>query len=153
MKALITCIASIVFTSSLMAGGEQKMQKTNDGVIDSYVMFYYENLDAPRQFYSELLGFTATMEDDWLSLYKINAASYLGIIQEGGTAYHSAKPENSVMLSLTVADIDAWYDRIRANGSVTVLKEIYDHSKAPIRAFLIEDPGGYTVEIFAWTNK
>ena len=29
MKTLITCIASIVFTSSLMAGGEQKMQKTN----------------------------------------------------------------------------------------------------------------------------
>ena len=153
LKILASLVATFFYTTSLLAADEQKMEKPDEGVIDSYVMLYYEELDSPRKFYGELLGFSATMEDDWLSLYKINSASYLGVILEGGTAYHPARPENSVMLSLTVADVDAWYDKVRAVAGTKILKEIYDHSKAPIRAFVVEDPGGYTVEIFEWVKK
>ena len=34
--------------------------------------------------------------------------------------------------------------------SQEVLKPIADSSTNPIRAFLIEDPGGYTIEFFSW---
>ena len=147
LRKLYILTLCMLLSSPLYASGEKQM---NDEVIDSYVMLYYSDLEAPRRFYGEILGFTSTMEDDWLSLYKITSGSYVGIIKEGGTAYHPARDENSVMLSLTVADADAWYKKIQAAGDIKILKEIYNHSKAPIRAFVAEDPGGYTVEIFEW---
>ena len=54
------------------------------------------------------------------------------------------------MISIVTNDVDAWYERILADGSVKILMEIYDNESVPIRAFLMEDPGGYTVEVFQW---
>ncbi|NKB36974.1 MAG: hypothetical protein GKR93_07340 [Gammaproteobacteria bacterium] len=150
MRRIYILLLAMLLSITLYASDDKQMK---DEVIDSYVMLYYGDLAEPRKFYGETLGFTATMEDDWLSLYKITSGSYVGIIKEGGTAYHPARNENSVMLSLTVADADAWYEKLQAAGDIKILKEIYNHSKAPIRAFVAEDPGGYTVEIFEWKNK
>jgi hypothetical protein len=58
------------------------------------------------------------------------------------------RDQNSVMLSLVTSEVDAWFDRLQHTADVVVLKEIGD--SGPIRHFLIEDPGGYTVEFFEW---
>ena len=56
------------------------------------------------------------------------------------------------MLSLVVNDVDAWYEKVTANTDVVILKEIYNNKSAPIRAFLVQDPGGYSVEVFQWVK-
>ena len=50
-------------------------------------------------------------------------------------------------------DVDKWNEKVSAYPEIKYLKEIYNHDSVPIRAFLIEDPGGYTVEVFQWLNK
>ena len=53
------------------------------------------------------------------------------------------------MLSIVTNEVDAWYDFLRTTD-VKILSEISDGTAVPVRAFLVEDPGGYTVEFFRW---
>jgi len=122
----------------------------NTGFRESYVMLYYRSLDAPRKFYGDVLGLKAGYEDEWVTLFSITPTSHVGVVKEGGSAWHSVQDNNAVMLSLVVDDVDGWYARIKDTQGITVLKEIYNNANAPIRAFLVADPGGYTVEIFQW---
>jgi hypothetical protein len=120
---------------------------------ESYVMLYYKDLTAPRAFYGGLLGLEKTYGDDWVSLYRLTPASFVGIVREGENAFHRVQPQNAVMLSIVTGDVDGWYQRLKRAGGVTFLKEIHDQDNVPIRAFLIRDPGGYSVEFFQWLNR
>ena len=130
-----------------------KKMMVDSKIAESYVMLYYKTLDAPRNFYGDVLGLEASFEDEWVTLYRITSSSYVGVVKEGGTAYHKAQENSAVKLSLVVDNVDSWYEKIKTSQGVTILKEIYNHDSAPIRAFLIEDPGAYTIEIFPWLKK
>ena len=148
MKIIIAGITAILMSNLTMASSDEI--KMSEKITESTVMLYYENLDGPRKFYRDLLGLKATYDDVWVSIYSLTPSSAVGLVQEGGTAYHKAKKDNAVMLSITTEDVDEWYEKVRSAGDIKILKEIYNHEKAPIRAFLVEDPGGYTVEFFQW---
>ncbi|MFT5350826.1 MAG: putative enzyme related to lactoylglutathione lyase [Planctomycetota bacterium] len=151
MKSLFLAVFAMLISMTAYASNDDENIEMNDKKItDSTVMLYYKNLDAPRSFYKDLLGLESTYEDVWVSIYKLTPSSAVGLVLEGGTAYHKAKQDNAVMLSIGVEDVDAWYEKIQSAEGVKTLKEIYDHPKAPIRAFLVEDPGGYTIEILQW---
>ena len=61
------------------------------------------------------------------------------------------------MLSIVTDEVDAWYDKLSAAG-VTMQSELSppgtekEPGTAPVRGFIAEDPGGYTIEFFSW-NK
>ena len=61
------------------------------------------------------------------------------------------------MLSIVTENIDAWYEYLVDSG-VEIRKELPDNrsklkpTDAPVRGFVVEDPGGYTVEFFSWQN-
>ena len=137
--------SAVVIASDSVAADSGKL-----GIKESYVMLYYKSLYAPRNFYGDVLGLEATFYDEWVTLYRITTSSYVGIVKEGEGAYHSVRDNNAVMLSLVVDNVNSWFDKIKLNQDVVILKEIYNNKNAPIRAFLLEDPGGYTVEVFQW---
>lgn len=149
---LIGIIIILAFSSSYASSDNDKKMTVNSRITESYVMLYYKTLEAPRNFYGKTLGLEATFEDEWVTLYRITSGSSVGVVKEGGTAYHSVRENNAVMLSLVVDNVDSWYEKIKTNQNLVMLKEIYNHESAPIRAFLVEDPGGYTVEIFQWVK-
>ena len=122
-------------------------------ITENHTFFYYKDLAPARAFYGEVLGLQATFEDDWVSIYQLTSDSFLGVTKEGKGAHHKVQKENAVMLSITTDDVDAWYRKLQSAGGVNFIKEIYDHESAPIRAFLVADPGGYTVEFFQWLNR
>lgn len=122
-------------------------------ITDSYVMFYYTELSAPASFYENVVGLKPTFTDEWVKIYRLTDTSYLGIVREGKGAYHKARAGNAVMLSIVTNDIDAWYEKIAAAEEVSILKHLYNSDDAPIRAFLVADPSGYTVEFFQWRKE
>ena len=69
-------------------------------------------------------------------------------VREG--AWHDAQAKNAVMLRLVTPNVDAWYEQIRSKDGVVILKDLGDGGG--IRSFLLEDPGGYTVEFFQWLD-
>lgn len=120
--------------------------------IDSQtIMFYYEDLAAPASFYGTALGLEQTLDWSWVKMFRTSPDSTVGLVLEGEGAYHKAQPQNAVMLSLVTDEVDAWYRRLKARNDVKFLKEIQDGGG--IRSFLLEDPGGYTVEFFQWLDS
>jgi len=116
----------------------------------SVTMFYYKDITAAADFYGNILGLETTFDWDWVKFYKTGPGSNVGIVQESDGAWHEVQEKNAVMLSLVTSEVDAWYARLKDRDDVTVLKPIGDGGG--IRSFLLEDPGGYTVEFFQWLD-
>lgn len=119
---------------------------------ENILMFYYENLSAALPFYEKTLGLTKTYNKDWVKIYRLTAASSIGLIQEGEGVFHRARTDNAVMLNIVTEDVDKWYEYLKRDSGIVFLKGIYNSDQAHIRAFLIEDPGGYSIEFFQWLD-
>jgi len=124
------------------------MKLTTDAQV---VMFYYKDLAEADRFYGETLGLEKTLNYDWVKFYKTSANGTVGLVAESEGAWHQPQDKNAVMLSIVTSEVDAWYDMLRQKSGVRFLKEIGDGG--PIRSFLMEDPGGYTVEFFEWLPR
>lgn len=119
--------------------------------LDSQVtMFYYQDIGAAAHFYGTILGLEKAIDWDWVKFFKTGPSSNVGLVQQGDGAWHDARQDNAVMLSLVTSDVDAWYARVSQRDDVTLLKPI--GSGGGIRSFLLQDPGGYTVEFFQWLD-
>ena len=147
-----SALAVLLCLSSAAAGGETGSAASAPNVTGHYVFFYYEDLSTPTAFYEKTMGFKPTFTQDWIRIYQVTAASYLGIATEGENTFHSPQEESAVMFSIVTGDVDGWYNRLKSYPEVTFLKEIFNHPSAPIRAFMIADPGGYTIEVFQWLS-
>jgi len=122
--------------------------------IDSQtVMFYYKNIDAAAEFYGKTLGLPVTLDSEWVKIFQVSETSSVGVVTEGEGAYHKARPSNAVMLSIVTGEVDAWYERLKSAKNIIFIKDIYNSDSVAIRAFLVEDPGGYTVEFFQWLSN
>ena len=120
---------------------------------ETVVFFYYDDIEAVAPFYQDLLQLTATMDEDWVKIYRISPTSSVGLVQQG-RGFHNVAVDKPAMLSIITPDVDAWYQRLVAAG-VPVRSELpapgdEKAGGAPIRGFVVEDPGGYTVEFFSW---
>lgn len=149
--ALVGSILSIIVTGTMtrdLWAAESRLPP-----IDSHiVMLYYDDISDAADFYENTLGLQKTMNEDWVKIYQLTDTSSVGVVKVGPGAYHATQEKNAVMLSIVTSDVDGWYRRIKTSGQVKFLKDIHE-SDVPIRSFLVEDPGGYTVEFFQWLDK
>ena len=143
-------IPHCVFIGALVFAGACTADEAKPSIDSQTVMLYYKAIDEAARFYGQTLGLEKTLDSDWVKIFQVSETSSVGVVAEGSGAYHRARPDNAVMLSIVTSEVDAWYARLKAAGDVTFLKEIYNSDGAPIRAFLVEDPGGYTVEFYQW---
>ena len=133
--------------STVCGAGEMSHKQRFD---EHYTMLYYLELGPADRFYGEVLGLERSYQDDWVHLYKTTATSYVGVVKQGPGAFHTVQAENAVMVSLVTADVDGVYARVRQYPDVEIVSPLHDKESAPIRAFIMRDPGGYTVEVFQW---
>lgn len=145
-RAVTTRVAVTVAESA-----EQACLAPESTLASQVTMFYYDDLAAATEFYAEDLGLRSTLDWDWVRFFATGPASEVGLVRRGDGAWHDPQPDNAVMLSIVTTDVDAWYRRIAGNERVRVLKPIA--SGGGIRSFLLEDPGGYTVEFFEWLER
>ncbi len=149
-RATVALVLALVFR--IGPAMSQNEIETIPTISETVVILYYKDLTAATAFYGETLGLEMTFSQDTAKLFRLTPTSVLGVILEGEGGYHKVQATNAVMLSIVTPDVDAWYARLENIGDITFLKPIADSSTNPIRAFLIEDPGGYTVEFFSWMN-
>lgn len=117
-------------------------------ITDQVTMFYYEDIDAATRFYGDILGLENTLDWTWVRFFRTGPSSTVGLVTEGDGGWHKVQDSNAVMLSLVTEDVDAWYAALGSRDDVPILKPI--GNSGPVRSFLMEDPGGYTVEFFQW---
>lgn len=114
--------------------------------VDGLITFlYYEDLEGAERFYEDVMGLEKTVDQGWAKIYRVADAAYVGLV-DGRRGYHRPSPTKPVMITMVVQDVDEWYRYLRARG-VETLTEPKDHPEIGIRAFLLEDPEGYVIEI------
>jgi len=135
------------------AVGDAKPMPTHPSIEETIIMLYYRDLGPASAFYGDALGLEPVYQSASATLFRLTPTALVGIVREGEQAYHPVREENAVMLSIVTADVDAWYARLRDRDDIEILKPVANSPDNPIRAFLVADPGGYTVEFFSWLNK
>lgn len=122
---------------------------------EQITMLYYSENDWEKavQFYGGALQLKATYDDEWVKIYALTDTAFVGVVKDSEGGFHKPNKDSAVMLSIVSSAVDDWYGAILNAKNVKIEHEIYNSETAPIRAFLIRDPGGYTVEFFQWMNK
>ena len=115
------------------------------GVEGLITFLYYKELEKASEFYENIMGFELTVDQGWAKIYRVLDGAYLGVVDER-RGYHKASPAKPVMVTLVVPDVDAWYRYLKEKG-VETLNEPHDIEGLGLRAFLLEDPEGYVIEI------
>jgi len=147
---LQTLLCSSVLLSAHVKAEETVLQPLS--IQENTIMFYYKDLSEVVPFYEKTLGLTKTFDQDWIKIFRLTTTSSIGLVQEGDKSFHRAQADNAVMLSFVTNQVDAWYEQLKRTAGTIFLKDIYDNDHVPIRAFLVEDPGGYAIEFFQWLD-
>ncbi|MDH3692221.1 MAG: VOC family protein [Gammaproteobacteria bacterium] len=152
-KSLASFAALSVFFCSATHADEQPSSAI-DGTV---IFFYYEDLESATRFYSDLLQLPITMDEDWVRIFQITPTSSVGLVQQG-RGFHDVSADKPAMLSIVTKDVDEWYARLR-DANVLIRRELPPRDReneagaAPVRGFIAEDPGGYTIEFFSWQDS
>ncbi len=125
-------------------------QSSSGPITDQVTFLYYEDLAPPRQFYQQVLGLTPYYDKEWVSLYHTAPGASIGLVKMEHTNSSPPQRRAAVMVSIVTNDVAAWYGKLQHNPQARIVKPLYDHPAVPIRAFEMEDPAGYPVEIFQW---
>jgi hypothetical protein len=123
--------------------------------IDEHItMLYYDadDFDKAIKFFGTDLQLKTTFDDDWVKIYALTDTSSIGVVKESEGGFHKPNKNSAVMVSIVSNSVDDWYGIIKNAKNIKIEHDIYDSTTAPIRAFLIRDPGGYTIEFFQWVK-
>ncbi|UCH56912.1 MAG: VOC family protein [Candidatus Bathyarchaeota archaeon] len=114
--------------------------------IEGLITFlYYGDLERAMRFYEDILRLEKTVDQGWAKIYRVADAAHVGLV-DGERGYHRPSPEKPVMITILVSDVDSWYAHFVDRG-VKTLGAPRDNPDLRIRAFLLEDPEGYVIEI------
>jgi len=115
------------------------------GIRSQITFLYYKELAPVERFYGEILGLELVEDQEWAKIYRIGGNGFLGIVS-GEKGFHRPRAQNAVLVTLVVDDVRGWYDYLDGRG-VDLLTEVKEVEEIQVRAFFLEDPGGYTLEI------
>jgi predicted enzyme related to lactoylglutathione lyase len=114
--------------------------------IHSQITFlYYHDLEPIVRFYGEILRLELVEDQGWAKIYSVGGNAFLGIVG-GEKGFHRPQEANAVLVTLVVDDVLPWYGYLKEQG-VTLLTEVKEVEDIQVRAFFLQDPGGYTLEI------
>jgi hypothetical protein len=155
-RTLAPAIASISGAQVLRVSGTPEQGQSRRAapevshITDQVTFLYYADLAPARRFYCDTLGLTPYFETEWVSLLHTTPAATIGLVKLDHTDATSSSKRALVMVSFVTDDAAGWYEKLRHDPSVHIVKDLYDHPRVPIRAFELEDPAGYPVEFFQW---
>lgn len=109
----------------------------------SITFFYYPDLSAVIPFYEQTMGFELLVDQGLARLYRIAPGSHFGIV-DGNRGHLRHQPRSAALLTLVVADVAAWHERLAAAGAPK-LGAVQRNPR--IEHFFLEDPAGYAIEV------
>ncbi|TQV81805.1 VOC family protein [Denitrobaculum tricleocarpae] len=121
-------------------------QRPDGGRLElAITFFYYRDLPKAMRFYEDVMGFTLAIDQGWSKIYHMTGQSHVGLVDEsrGMHRSHDVKP---VQLCIRVPDVDAWHAYLAGLG-IESLGKVSSSEQLGIRAFVLEDPEGYQIEV------
>ncbi|KIN76120.1 VOC family protein [Sulfitobacter mediterraneus] len=122
-----------------------QVKRPDDGIVLAVTFQYYRDLPAAMAFYETVLGFDLAIDQGWSKIYRIDGQAHVGLVDEARGMQNWAEAK-TVQLCLRVPDVDAWH-AWAASRNVDGLTEPRDSAELGIRAFVMNDPEGYQIEV------
>ena len=111
----------------------------------------YANLEAGDHFYRSILGLPLIEDQGWAKVYRIHGSAHVGIV-EARRGPIETPVGSGTLLSIVVEDVDAWYEHLKNEASIEIIAPPSRVADIPVTSFFLKDPGGYTIEIQAFTD-
>lgn len=122
------------------------LSRPDNGIVEKAITFlYYVDLPKAFAFYTEVMGFPLEIDQGWSKILRIADHAYIGLVDET-RGMHRAHPVKPVQVCIRVPDVDAWHHYLAAH-KVPALTEPKVSVSLGIRAFVLEDPEGYQIEV------
>lgn len=122
-----------------------QVKRPDDGIVLAVTFQYYRDLPAAMAFYETVLGFDLAIDQGWSKIYRIDGQAHVGLVDEARGMQNWAEAK-TVQLCLRVPDVDAWH-AWAASQNVDGLTAPRDSAELGIRAFVMNDPEGYQIEV------
>ncbi|KHA52397.1 VOC family protein [Sulfitobacter geojensis] len=120
-------------------------QRPDDGIVLAITFQYYRDLPTAMAFYENVLGFELAIDQGWSKIYRIDGQAHVGLVDEARGMQNWAE-DKTVQICLRVPNVDAWYAWAQSHG-VAGMTELRDSEELGIRAFAMNDPEGYQIEV------
>jgi len=120
-------------------------KRPDDGIVLAITFQYYRDLPVAMKFYEDILGLKLAIDQGWSKIYRIDGQAHVGLVDEA-RGMQKWRAEKTVQLCLRVPDVDAWYAWAQA-CEVGGLSKMFDSDELGIRAFVMNDPEGYQIEV------
>ena len=120
-------------------------QRPDDGIVLAITFQYYRDLPTAMAFYESVLGFELAIDQGWSKIYRIDGQAHVGLVDEARVMQNWAE-DKTVQICLRVPNVDAWYAWAQSQG-VAGMTELRDSEELGIRAFAMNDPEGYQIEV------
>jgi len=117
--------------------------------IDQQVTFLYtSDLAGTAVFYEEMLHLPLVLDQGSCRIYRVSGDAFLGFCRQGDDSSEPVEVSagRTVIVTLVTADVDAWYDFLKAQG-VEFEKPPAHHPTYNIYHCFLRDPNGYLLEI------
>ena len=109
---------------------------------DSQITFIYtRDLETASAFYGDLLELPLVLDQGGCRIYRVAQGGFIGVCGRG-----EAPEPQGVILTLVTDDVDEWFHRLVAAGTVVEKKPAYNPDYNIYHCFLL-DPAGYRIEI------
>lgn len=120
-------------------------QRPADGIVLAITFQYYRDLKTAMAFYEDVLGLSLAIDQGWSKIYRIDGQAHIGLVDEARGMQNWAEAK-TCQICLRVPDVDAWH-AWAAHCGVAGLTAPRDSAELGIRAFVMNDPEGYQIEV------
>lgn len=114
------------------------------GITANNAFFYYDDLDAATDFYTNTLGIEIAADYGFAKILHIAGSSFLTLV-DADSGMHSADEPKTVALALITDQLDKWWDYLSATGTEMRFEFNYREDR-PHDGFVAIDPEGYLLE-------
>lgn len=112
---------------------------------------YFDDFEGGKHFLQEVLCLTPVYAPDWAVVYQAAGSAYIGAVdaKRGSVSSHV---RGGFLVSLTVADVLPYYERLKGQATVRDLTEIKVFEDIGVKSFFFKGPEGYDFEIQQFTS-
>lgn len=112
---------------------------------------YFDDFEGGKTFLRDVLGLQPVYTPEWAVVYRAAGAAYIGAVDAKRGSVSSAV-RGGFLVSLTVEDVQPYYDRLKDHSDVKALTEIKVFEDIGVKSFFFKGPEGYDFEIQQFTS-
>ena len=112
---------------------------------------YFNDLEAAKPFFEEVLGLEKAYDPGWAAVYRLRDKAFLGAVDNHRGSIQVTSTD-SVLISLTVDNIEEVHESLKGSRGVEGLSEIKQVKDLALKSFFFTGPEGYHFEVEQFTS-